>query len=79
MKALCLNKISPVGLKTLPAGTGVTEDVKEADFILVRSANMLETVLPENVLAVARCGAGVNNIPLLCGVPGDQTHSQRGG
>ena len=64
MKALCLNKISPVGLATLPAGTGVTEDVKEADFILVRSANMLETVLPENVLAVARCGAGVNNIPL---------------
>lgn len=64
MKALCLNKISPVGLKTLPAGTEITEEVKEADFILVRSANMLETVLPENVVAVARCGAGVNNIPL---------------
>ena len=64
MKALCLNKISPVGLATLPLGTDITEDVKEADFILVRSANMLETELPENVLAVARCGAGVNNIPL---------------
>ena len=64
MKALCLNKISPVGLKTLPAGTEITEEMEKADFVLVRSANMLETVLPENVVAVARCGAGVNNIPL---------------
>lgn len=64
MKALCLNKISPVGLKTLPAGTDFTENLNEADFVLVRSANMLETELPRNVVAVARCGAGVNNIPL---------------
>lgn len=64
MKVLCLNKISPVGLKVLPSSYTITEDVNEASAILVRSANMLETVLPENVLAVARAGAGVNNIPL---------------
>ena len=64
MKILCLNKISPVGLKVLPSTYGFTEDVNEADAILVRSANMLETILPKNVLAVGRAGAGVNNIPL---------------
>ena len=64
MKILCLNKISPVGLKVLPSSYGITEDVNEAGAILVRSANMLEMPLPENVLAVARAGAGVNNIPL---------------
>lgn len=64
MKVLCLNKISPVGMKVLPSSYEITEDMNEADAILVRSANMLETTLPENVLAVARAGAGVNNIPL---------------
>ena len=64
MKVLCLNKISPVGLKVLPSSYSITEDVNEAGAILVRSANMLEMELPSNVLAVARAGAGVNNIPL---------------
>ena len=64
MKVLCLNKISPVGLKALSPSYQITEDVNEAGAILVRSANMLEMELPENVLAVARAGAGVNNIPL---------------
>ena len=64
MKILCLNKISPVGLKVLPKEYEITEDVNQADAILVRSANMLEMELPENVVAVARAGAGVNNIPL---------------
>jgi D-3-phosphoglycerate dehydrogenase len=64
MKILCLNKISPVGLKVLPSSYQITEDVNEAGAILVRSANMLEMELPANVLAVARAGAGVNNIPL---------------
>ena len=64
MKVLCLNKISPVGLKDLPSTYTLTEDMNEADVILVRSANMLETALPEKVLAVGRAGAGVNNIPL---------------
>ena len=64
MKILCLNKISPVGLKALSPSYQLTEDVNEAGAILVRSFNMLEMELPENVLAVARAGAGVNNIPL---------------
>ena len=64
MKILCLNKISPVGLKVLTSTYGFTEDVNEADAILVRSANMLEMPLPKNVLAIGRAGAGVNNIPL---------------
>lgn len=64
MEILCLNKISPVGLKALPSSYKITEDMAKADAILVRSANMLETVLPKNVISVARAGAGVNNIPL---------------
>ena len=64
MKIHCLNKISPVGLKVLPKEYTLSEDINDCDAILVRSANMLETVLPERVLAVARAGAGVNNIPL---------------
>lgn len=64
MNILCLNKISPVGLKVLPKEYKLVEDMSEADAILVRSANMLETVLPNKVVAVARAGAGVNNIPL---------------
>ena len=64
MEILCLNKISPVGLKVLPSSYKITEDMTKADAILVRSANMLETSLPSNVICVARAGAGVNNIPL---------------
>ena len=64
MNILCLNKISPVGLKVLPSSYKITEDVNDADAILVRSAAMHEMVLPNRVVAVARAGAGVNNIPL---------------
>ena len=64
MNILCLNKISPVGMKVLPSSYKVTEDINEADAILVRSAAMHEMVLPSRVVAVARAGAGVNNIPL---------------
>lgn len=63
-KILCLNKISPVGLQTLPKDYEVTSEIKDASAILVRSAVMHEMVLPDNILAVARAGAGVNNIPL---------------
>ncbi|NCA97181.1 MAG: 3-phosphoglycerate dehydrogenase [Bacteroidia bacterium] len=63
-KILCLNKISSIGLATLPKEYEVTTDIKEASAILVRSAVMHEMALPENIIAVARAGAGVNNIPL---------------
>ena len=64
MKAYCLDKISKVALATLKDGDKTVESLKEADSILVRSSKMHEMALPENILAVARAGAGVNNIPL---------------
>ena len=60
----CFNPIAKCGLERLPAEYNITEDVKEAQAILVRSASMHEMELPEGLLAVARAGAGVNNIPL---------------
>ncbi len=63
-KIICLNNISPVGLNALPKDYQITKEVSEADAVLVRSANMLETVLPPSVVAVARAWAGVNNIQL---------------
>ena len=63
-KINCLNPISQVGLKNLTEQYTLTEDVKEAEGILVRSASMHEMELPESLLAVARAGAGTNNIPL---------------
>ncbi|MCR5350334.1 MAG: 3-phosphoglycerate dehydrogenase [Acholeplasmatales bacterium] len=64
MKAYCLNNISKVALDGLKKPDTVVADIKDCDSILVRSANMLEMDLDKNVLAVARAGAGVNNIPL---------------
>ena len=63
-KINCLNKISPNGLRVLTNKYDITENINEADAILVRSAVMHEMELPESVVAVARAGAGVNNIPL---------------
>lgn len=64
MKAYCLNNISKVALATLKKPDTIVEDIKDADSILVRSADMHEMKLDANILAVARAGAGVNNIPL---------------
>ena len=60
----CLNPISKVGLNGFTAEYASTEDLEQADAILVRSANMHEMELPKNVKTIARAGAGVNNIPL---------------
>lgn len=62
-KIYCLNQISKKGLAMLPAGYEVTEQKEEAEGILVRSAVMHGMELPEGLQAVARAGAGVNNIP----------------
>ena len=59
-----LNKIAKVGLAKLPADYNVAETIDTPDGIMVRSAVMHDMVLPESVLAIARAGAGVNNIPL---------------
>ena len=63
-KIYCLNNISPEGLALLTDNYEVTENIDEADAILVRSADMHEMEVPANLKAVARAGAGVNNIPL---------------
>ena len=63
-KIYCLNNISPEGLALLTDNYEVTENIDEADAILVRSADMHNVALPESLLAVARAGAGVNNIPI---------------
>lgn len=59
-----LNKISPVGLARLTDEYTVTENVEEANGIILRSYDMHEMELSESLLAVGRAGAGVNNIPL---------------
>lgn len=60
----CLNPISHVGIERLTNNYQETEDLNQADAVLVRSAAMHEIDLPASVKAVARAGAGVNNIPL---------------
>ena len=64
LKINCLNPISQVGLEKFTSEYALTDNVNEADGILVRSASMHDMELPDNLLAVARAGAGVNNIPL---------------
>lgn len=59
-----LNKISTVGLSRLGSDYTYGDDVQNPDAILVRSASMHEMDMPESLLAIARAGAGVNNIPL---------------
>lgn len=60
----CLNPIAKVGLDRFNVNFAPTEDVNEAEGILVRSASMHEMELSDKLLCVARAGAGVNNIPL---------------
>ena len=63
-KIHCLNAISKHGIDLLTADYELTDNVKEAEGILVRSASLHEMEFPNSLLAVARAGAGVNNIPL---------------
>lgn len=62
-KYVCLNPIADVGLKGLTDQYERTEDFAKADAAFVRSAKMDELAVGANLLAVARAGAGVNNIP----------------
>ena len=63
-KILTLNKISKVGLGQLSDNYTVSDNETNPDGILLRSFKMHDMELPESLKAVARCGAGVNNIPL---------------
>jgi len=60
----CLNKIAAVGTNRLGANYELVGTADQADAILVRSASMHEMEFPQSLLAIARAGAGVNNIPL---------------
>ena len=62
---LTLNKISKSGLSNFPADAFQCSDsIENPDAIIVRSAAMHDMVFGDNLLAVARAGAGVNNIPI---------------
>ena len=63
-KIFCLNNIAAIGLAKFRKGYEVTEDIHEAAGILVRSADMHTVEFPDGLRAIARAGAGVNNIPI---------------
>ena len=60
-----MNKISPLGLDLFPRDKyEIASDIPNPDAILVRSADLNSTEIPSSVLAIARAGAGYNNIPV---------------
>lgn len=62
---LTLNKISQVGLKNFDASKyACADNFENPDAVIVRSASMLDMDIPESVKAIARAGAGYNNIPV---------------
>ncbi|MGN0328788.1 MAG: phosphoglycerate dehydrogenase [Lachnospira sp.] len=60
----CLNNIASVGLDLFSSDYNTNASFEEAQAVLVRSAKMHDMELSDNLLAIARAGAGVNNIPL---------------
>lgn len=63
-KIHCVNNISKCGTDLFTDQYALTDSIEEAQGVLVRSASMHDIQFPESLLAVARAGAGVNNIPL---------------
>ena len=63
-KYTCLNPIADIGLNIFSDEYVKTDDLKDADVVLVRSASMHELEFDPKLKAIARAGAGVNNIPL---------------
>ena len=73
----CLNPISQTGLGLFGDDYKQTEEMNDADAVLVRSAKMHDMELPENVKVIARAGAGVNNIPVdVCAEKGSIQHTR---
>ena len=60
----CLNNISQIGLKLFTDDYNLESSFEDAQAVLVRSAKMHDLELSDNLIAIARAGAGVNNIPL---------------
>ena len=63
-KIKCLNPIANIGLDLFTDNYEMTDNFDEADAVLVRSAVMHDMEMPASLKAIARAGAGVNNIPL---------------
>ena len=63
-KVKLMNKISPVGLNNFTEEYEYSEDLVDEDAILLRSASLHDYDFPKNIKAIARAGAGVNNIPV---------------
>lgn len=63
-KYTCLNPIAAIGLNNFTDGYEKTDNFADAQAVLVRSASMHDSELSDNLLAVARAGAGYNNIPV---------------
>lgn len=63
-KVKLMNKISPVGLNNFTEDYEYSEDIVNEDAILLRSASLHDYDFPKSVKAIARAGAGVNNIPV---------------
>jgi len=63
-KIHCLNAIASIGTDIFDENYKLTDNIEEADAIMVRSAAMGDMEFSDNLLAIARAGAGVNNIPL---------------
>ena len=71
MKICTLNKIAACGTDRLGANYTLSDEMSDAAGVLVRSAAMHDMTLPESLFAIARAGAGVNNIPVdACGEKG---------
>ena len=64
MKIKLINKIAKIGTDRFPADYTVGTDVEAPEALMVRSASLHETEFNKELLAIARAGAGVNNIPL---------------
>ena len=63
-KVHCMNRISQAGVEQLYGNFAPATGLPDAEAVVVRSANMHDEALPDGLLAIARAGAGVNNIPL---------------
>lgn len=61
---LTLNKIAKIGTDKLGDNYAIGDNIANPDAVLVRSSSMHEFDMPQSLLAIARAGAGVNNIPL---------------
>ena len=60
----CLNNIARVGTDELGQGFDLTDNITDADAIMVHSASLHEMTFSKRLLAIARAGAGINNIPI---------------